>query len=300
VDSNSTNGYISVPSYGCLDEDGDGWVDRTESPLMDIDPNEHFDGDGDGVGSNSDYDDTKGFIQTEQDHCLNDKNDTSEACMGWNDPAYQAYLSTVEEGNLVLGYNAWNTSTNGNEGGSSGAMVDEDTLNQVIMVGLVAFVGLTALILGVAFIMNRRKEAATTKEYGGVRPGASTNASQEALEGKGGLSADGGIISDASWDDDVDQLNFDQESDGFDDMAIKSDDSTKEAGSMTYEEESIESIAGVESEPEASSAAEASPAESPGMPAEAPPLPEGGLPEGWTMDQWRWYGHEWLAKYGKN
>lgn len=220
--------------------------------------------------------------------------------MGWNDPAYQAYVSTVEEGNLVLGYNAWNTSTNGNEGGSSGAMVDEDTLNQVIMVGLVAFVGLTALILGVAFIMNRRKEAATTKEYGGVRPGASTNASQEALEGKGGLSADGGIISDASWDDDVDQLNFDQESDGFDDMAIKSDDSTKEAGSMTYEEESIESIAGVESEPEASSAAEASPAESPEMPAEAPPLPEGGLPEGWTMDQWRWYGHEWLAKYGKN
>ena len=98
----------------------------------------------------------------------------------------------------------------------------------------------------------------------------------------------------------MDQLNFDQESDGFDDMAIKSDDSTKEAGSMTYEEESIESIAGVESEPEASSAAEASPAESPEMPAEAPPLPEGGLPEGWTMDQWRWYGHEWLAKYGKN
>jgi len=36
------------------------------------------------------------------------------------------------------------------------------------------------------------------------------------------------------------------------------------------------------------------------MPAEAPPLPEGGLPDGWTMDQWRWYGHEWLAKYGKN
>ena len=26
---------------------------------MDIDPNEHFDGDGDEVGSNSDYDDTK-------------------------------------------------------------------------------------------------------------------------------------------------------------------------------------------------------------------------------------------------
>ena len=34
-------------------------------------------------------------------------------------------------------------------------------------------------------------------------------------------------------------------------------------------------------------------------PSEAPPLPEGGLPNGWTMDQWRWYGHEWLEKNSK-
>ena len=33
-------------------------------------------------------------------------------------------------------------------------------------------------------------------------------------------------------------------------------------------------------------------------PTEAPPLPEGGLPPGWTMDQWKWYGHEWLEKNG--
>ncbi len=294
VDANSTSGYVAVPSFGCLDEDGDGWVDRTESPLMDIDPNEHFDGDGDGVGSNSDYDDTKGFIQTEQDHCLNDKNDTSEACMGWNDPAYQAYLSSVEEGTLVLGYNAWNTTKDDNPAGSSDTLVDEDTLNQVIIVGLVAFVGLTALILGVAFIMNRRKTAATTKHYGGVAPGAATNASLEALEGRGGMSADGGIIADASWDDDVAQLDF-RESDGFDDMAIKNEDAPAETESMTYEEESMEAIAGVGAEPAPEPAAE-----TPEMPAEAPPLPEGGLPDGWTMDQWRWYGHEWLAKYGKN
>ena len=294
VDPNSSTGYVAVPSFGCLDEDGDGWVDRTESPLMDIDPDEHFDGDGDGVGSNSDYDDTKGFIQSEQDHCLNDKNDTSEACMGWNDPAYQAYRSSVEEGTLLLGYNAWNTSKNDNAGGNSETLVDEDTLNQVIVVGLVAFVGLTALILGAAFVINRRKTAATTKEYGGVAPGASTNASLEALEGRGGMSADGGIIADASWDDDVAQLDF-SEKDGFDDMAIKSDEAPAEAGSMTYEDESIEALAGVGAEPEPQPASQ-----TPEMPAEAPPLPEGGLPEGWTMDQWRWYGKEWLAKYGKN
>ena len=27
---------------------------------------------------------------------------------------------------------------------------------------------------------------------------------------------------------------------------------------------------------------------------EAPPLPEGGLPDGWTTEQWKWYGHEYL------
>jgi hypothetical protein len=27
-------------------------------------------------------------------------------------------------------------------------------------------------------------------------------------------------------------------------------------------------------------------------------LPEGGLPDGWTTEQWKWYGHEYLAKLG--
>ena len=111
------------------------------------------------------------------------------------------------------------------------------------------------------------------------------------------MSADGGIISDDIWDDDVKQLDFQPEKNGFDDMELKSGETVTEAKSMTYDEESIESIAGMpvkaapsepEAEPEAS------------IPDEAPPLPEGGLPDGWTADQWRWYGHEWLAKYGDN
>ena len=65
----------------------------------------------------------------------------------------------------------------------------------------------------------------------------------------------------------------------------------------SYDEESIESIAGMPSQ-----AAPAEPEAVPeaSIPDEAPPLPEGGLPDGWTADQWRWYGHEWLAKYGDN
>ena len=29
-------------------------------------------------------------------------------------------------------------------------------------------------------------------------------------------------------------------------------------------------------------------------PSNAPPLPETGLPEGWTMEQWAHYGQRWL------
>ena len=25
-----------------------------------------------------------------------------------------------------------------------------------------------------------------------------------------------------------------------------------------------------------------------------PPLPDSGLPDGWSMEQWQYYGHEWL------
>ena len=43
------------------------------------------------------------------------------------------------------------------------------------------------------------------------------------------------------------------------------------------------------------------PAAAPPQPAApaAPPLPPGGLPPGWTMEQWQYYGHQWLANQGQ-
>ena len=47
----------------------------------------------------------------------------------------------------------------------------------------------------------------------------------------------------------------------------------------------------------------AAPSPAPEMPAPAPavedntpPLPDGGLPAGWTMEQWKHYGHQWLEQ----
>ena len=47
-----------------------------------------------------------------------------------------------------------------------------------------------------------------------------------------------------------------------------------------------------QSVPESSAPAEV--AQSPEQPSEGPPLPESGLPDGWTMEQWNHYGHQWL------
>ena len=32
----------------------------------------------------------------------------------------------------------------------------------------------------------------------------------------------------------------------------------------------------------------------------APPLPDSGLPEGWSMEQWEHYGHQWLESQVDN
>ncbi len=38
---------------------------------------------------------------------------------------------------------------------------------------------------------------------------------------------------------------------------------------------------------------------SPDVPMNAFPIPDEGLPEGWTEEQWRWYGEQWLRENGR-
>jgi len=86
---------------------------------------------------------------------------------------------------------------------------------------------------------------------------------------------------------------------GFDDIDIKGEVSTSQNSDIMEESSSLEELAGL---PEQTSASENKPASQQPqqtVPPEAPPLPAEGLPEGWTMDQWKWYGAEWLAKQGK-
>ena len=279
-----------LPSHGCEDKDGDGWADASESNGMDLVKGEYLDIDRDGVGANSDYNDDDARVQTEQDHCNLDFTDVRDVCQGWRTPAYVQYVADQIAGNETpMSFSSWNT-TDTTESTSSGEWYESEAMTDALVYGGIIFGGLTAVIIIVGMIMSRRKTAATSKQYGGAAP--TSAAMSEALEGTAGSSATGGIDSDSLWEDDVQPLDMQEKEDtGLD---IESDVEPAASEVVFNDDESIESIASLGEEPEP---VQEEPAQE--APTEAPPLPASGLPDGWTMEQWKWYGHEYLAKYGK-
>ena len=146
----------------------------------------------------------------------------------------------------------------------------------------------------VAALSKKRKEKANIKLYGTafVPDHKSRSASAEALEGTAGLSAQGGVESDSAWDDDIANLDFSVKDEDLSDQEETSE--VIDAGALYGEEDSIEAIAGIQSPTQSSPEVAATTEQA--APAAAPPIPDSGLPEGWTMDQWKWYGQEWLDK----
>lgn len=281
-----------LPSHGCEDKDGDGWADASESNGMDTVKGEYLDIDRDGVGANSDYNDNDARIQTEQDHCNLDFTDVRDVCQGWRTPAYAQYVADQIAANQTpMTFSSWNSTGNDDSTSASGEeWYQSEAMNDALVYGGMIFGGLTVIIIIVSMLMGRRKASTESKKYGGAL--SSSAAMNEALEGTAGSSATGGIDSDSLWDDEVKPLDMEEKQE----LAIDSSD-------LAAEESTSEGISDIEDavmdEPE-------TPAEQPvsevptQAPSEAPPLPSSGLPEGWTMEQWKWYGHEYLAKYGKD
>ena len=281
-----------LPSHGCEDKDGDGWADASESNGMDTVKGEYLDIDRDGVGANSDYNDNDARIQSEQDHCNLDFTDVRDVCQGWRTPAYAQYVADQIAANQTpMTFSSWNSTGNDDSTSASGEeWYQSEAMNDALVYGGMIFGGLTVVIIIVSMLMGRRKASTESKKYGGAL--SSSAAMSEALEGTAGSSATGGIDSDSLWDDEVKPLDIEEKQD----LAIDS-------GDLAAEESTSEVMSDVEDaamdEPE-------TPAEEPASevpsqaPSEAPPLPSSGLPEGWTMEQWKWYGHEYLAKYGKD
>jgi len=285
-----------IDKYGCLDTDGDSYEDASDE--FPTDPNEWYDSDGDGVGANSDYDDTEFIISTEEDYCRVSGNQ-STACNSWNDLDYQDYLSRDKSpGETDLSYSAWLVNEQAKSSPSSEETLSS-TIKDVAVIGGVIFAIATVGILLASFVMKKRKLNKLVKRYGVPFEPKDSSASKEALEDSAGLSAIGGIDSDDAWDDEVDEMDFSDKND--EDEIIEENQISAEE---LYDSESdINEIAGIDVVVEETSAEEVSEMlnddeSQEEKPSNAPPLPASGLPEGWTMDQWEWYGHEWLSKYG--
>jgi len=298
LNESSALGFTEVVAYGCEDLDGDGWVDFSESLGMDTDPNEHYDADGDGVGANSDYDDSNPSIKTEKDHCMLNHDDLSNQCLGWRSDGFQEYMSRDREVNETdMSFYTWNASINAGTLNEP-SKVDGGILAQVATVGGIAFISLTIVILVAAMIIKKRRVAGLVKLYGVPYVPKESSASLEALQGSAGSSAMGGVESDSAWDDKVESLDFSAEHKA-EEGTIESDEETTEqmdAESFYDDSSSIEDIAGM---PQTQAPVEEVAVAATQPPAQTAPLPEGGLPAGWTMEQWQWYGHEWLAKNAK-
>ncbi len=298
ADLTSSSGYSKTSMYGCVDTDGDNWADSSDA--FPNDPLEWFDEDGDNVGSNSDYDDTEILVSTQQQYCMQAIDNQSNVCQGWRDSGYQDYLSRDKQpGEADLSYSSWKISS------EAGLLDDEgeegliDIIKDVSIIGGILFVSLSGLIILISFIAKKRKINDMIKRYGVPFEPEEASANQEALEGSAGLSASGGIDSDDSWDDEVEEMDFSSQETTEEELEPSLEVSAED---IYDQENSLEDIAGIDVKSEETSTEEVSAMLqeeeqiNDEKPKNAPPVPEGGLPEGWTMEQWEWYGHEWIAK----
>jgi hypothetical protein len=283
--------WVKIDQFGCPDGDEDGYADHGDH--LPEDESDYLDMDGDGLGSKNDFDDNDASIKTKEDWCHSNPSDNSNYCVGLLDVEYQAYVAETEaEGGSVWSYYSWKSNK---ESGEKSEQTKDSTMDsrieEALTYGGMAFVGLVALLLIFSGIMKIGRKRSFTKSFGG--DGFSPNASlaelaaHEAGESFEGI---GGVVEQGNWGDEVESMEF-QTTPSLDSM----DDVAAESESMDYStDENVESMAGLPSQPEQATSAPTT--DAPTAPAQAPPIPASGLPPGWTEEQWKWYGHEWLAQ----
>ena len=292
----------TVSSYGCPDTDDDGYADESEA-YWDADncpgslvgnSTEWLDEDRDCLGSNTDYDDREFNIQTIEDYCDRNENDSVCQSLVVKNPSPIQEENQEEEIDLA------------------GQLVSFAPIGAGIALAMLVVIGLLSIV------GRKIGSKSETDEEKYTRRGATKEIETGSVE------QFGGIIEDEKWDDDVASLldlnetpseddsmddvedsNQGKQRDSIDDSNLSSSESDEESSEVSEESGNWESaqegwqVYQTSEQDGSDTPAEQPPVEA-AAPAEAPPLPEGGLPEGWTMDQWRWYGHEWLEKNGGN
>ena len=288
----------TVSTYGCPDSDGDGYADESEA-YWDADncpgslvgnATEWLDEDRDCLGSNTDYDDREFNVQTIEDYC--ERNENESACLKLNQPVY----TPINETNSEVDSNDF-----------SAQILSFAPYGAGIAIAMMVIIGILGMI-------GRRVTNKSSKEDEYVQKGATKEIETGSIEQVGG------IIEDDAWGEDVAALldmsdsSSKEEADDatskgksrsvtepVEDDSSESSDEDVDDGSGEWQdgEQGWQVYDGTPSDSEDEAAASEAPVtEEAAAPAEAPPLPEGGLPPGWTTDQWKWYGHEWLEKNG--
>ena len=268
-----TDSYTTISRYGCVDADGDGYDDNTESSYggcsMAGNSSEWLDQDRDCLGSNADYNDTDPEVKTLEDHCIKNPNDTG-ACTAAYDP-------NAGSGNI--------TAMEDEEFDVMGAIKDFAIIAGYIVAGMA--LTLPVIVVALRMLGKARDKRKPDAQY------THQDATKEldAWESGEDFETRGGIDEQKVWGEEP----LEGEETPIEDTIVEDLDSEGVSNEPEYvaEEMSIPT----QEEEEKVEQTPADQAEQP--PAEAPPLPAGGLPEGWTMDQWRWYGHQWLERHGQ-
>ena len=161
------------------------------------------------------------------------------------------------------------------------------------------FAVMIVVLLILATVSKARKRSKLVKQYGMPFVPGEGVAEKEALEGKAGLSAKGGVESDKYWEDEIEPMDLEttkqSEIGGFDDIDVR-EGKLEQSTDVMEESSSIEELAGLPPQSTAEDLATSNESLADLEEPVSPPIPESGLPEGWTMEQWKWYGAEWLSR----
>jgi len=280
----TTNIYVTIQRFGCIDLDGDGYEDSGERDgLTDWSTNksEWVDSDRDSVGDNADWDDLDPTVWTLEQYCVKNPTDYSNC-----DSVYvpvdtsnneQELSASEKRSKLIKEFLVY--------GGGIGI---------ALIAGILAIWGLVGIVR--TSISKRAPDAQyshqdATKELQAFEEGGEFKTRGGITEQKGweDEKLGDGVTEDELWDlaDEIEKPSAVPDSSKFTDDESSSEAPAEESDDTSEPEPEPEPVE-VEDQPTPEPKAESSE-----MPKDAPPLPEGGLPAGWTTEQWVYYGHQW-------